>query len=637
MCGLVGVYSRTHPADAELLEKMSASLRHRGPDDSGTWTRDGLGLAHRRLSVVDLSAAGHQPMHSRSGRWVICYNGEIYNTETLRERLPHTSWRGHSDTEVIVQACECWGVEQTVQALTGMFAFAAYDTERRELWLARDRLGIKPLYYGWLGERFAFASELSALRHVHSPRPLDPSAVRSFLRYGYVPAPHSIYHGVFKLPPGHIAKLPLTPAAANGTNPQTQCYWSYQEHACQPRLELSEAEATDQLHALLRRAVKDRLVADVPLGAFLSGGYDSSLVCALMQEQSGQPANTFTIGFDNPAYNEAEHARRIAGHLGTQHTELYVSAADMLQAVQQLPQLCDEPFADSSILPTYLVSRLARRQVTVSLSGDGGDELFWGYHRYATSLAVWNKIARFPGPLRKAVEHLARNKLMQTATRRVPVPGWGGRPGMLNQKLLRVADLIGAGSHHEQYHRMMCQWLDPDQLLAGADHLNAYNNPAHWTAELPAEQRMAAQDLLVYLPDDILTKVDRASMAVSLEARVPLLDHRVVEFSARLPDHLKNNGGTSKYLLRKVLAEYVPAELTDRPKMGFGVPLADWLRGPLKDWAGDLLAADTILRQGLLNPQPVTDLWQEHQRGHSDNSARLWFVLMLQLWMQHEH
>jgi asparagine synthase (glutamine-hydrolysing) len=634
VCGLVGLYSPVAAPDIQTLQRMSDSLVHRGPDDAGTWAQGNVALAHRRLSVVDLSVAGQQPMVSHSGRWVMCYNGEIYNAETLRKTLPETAWRGHSDTEVILEAFEHWGVERAARQFNGMFAIAAFDTQRKELWLVRDRLGIKPLFFGWLGQNFAFASELSPFKHLPEGRSVDPDSIRSYLRYGYVPAPHSIHRGITKLEPGHIAKIALGDRPSAGTQPIVSAYWSFREFAKRPRLDISEEEAVDQLQTLLRTAVKDRLVSDVPLGAFLSGGYDSSLVCALMQEQATQPAKTFTIGFDDPAYNEAEDAKQIAAHLGTEHTELYVSEQDMLKAVERLPQLCDEPFADSSILPTYLVSDLARQHVTVSLSGDGGDELFWGYQRYQTSLAIWQKISRIPAPVRKMGSAFARNAFVQALSRHIPVPAWGGRPGMLNQKLLRAEGLFGAHSFGDSYERLMSQWIDPNLLLAGEDRGNAYRNRDHWTWKLPFEQRMAAQDMLMYLPDDILTKVDRASMSVSLEARVPLLDHRVVEFAAQLPDHFKRTNTTSKYLLRKVLARYIPAELTERPKKGFGVPLGSWLRGPLQVWAADLLAPSSIRRQGLLNPQPIDTLWQEHLRGHADNSAKLWPVLMLQLWLQ---
>lgn len=637
MCGLAGLFSPSKTPDMATLQRMSEAIIHRGPDDVGMWQKDGLALAHRRLSVVDLSAAGHQPMVSHDGRWVLCYNGEIYNFEALRQSLPQTDWRGHSDSEVILEAFAHWGVQKSVQQFVGMFAFAAYDLQRKELWLGRDRLGIKPLYYGWQGETFAFASELSPFQLLEERCEVDPKSVRSYLRYGYIPAPHSIYRGIFKLEPGHIARLPLDDNVRIGTAPSTSEYWSFRHFAESSRLDISEVDAVDHLQGLLQNAVRDRLVADVPLGAFLSGGYDSSLVCALMQEQSSLPANTFSIGFDNPVFNEAEHAKRIAEHLGTRHTELYVSNTDLLKAVDKLPQLCDEPFADSSILPTYLVSEMARRQVTVSLSGDGGDELFWGYHRYSTSTAIWQKMARIPMSLRQTGAAISRHALTQALTRRIPVPAWGGRPGMLNQKLQRGADMLDAQNEAQSYEQLMSQWNDPDLLITASDRGNAYRDREHWTMQLPAEQRMAAQDLLMYLPDDILTKVDRASMAVSLEARVPLLDHRVVEFAAQLPDNFKRRGSASKYLLREVLARYVPRDLTDRPKMGFGVPLGEWLRGPLKEWAGDLLSPGSIERHELLNARPVSELWQEHQRGYSNNSAKLWFVLMLQMWLENAH
>ncbi|MEM9621208.1 MAG: asparagine synthase (glutamine-hydrolyzing) [Pseudomonadota bacterium] len=631
MCGIVGCYGPPQGSNGSLLQRMSDRLIHRGPDDAGIWHGEGLGMAHRRLSILDLSAAGSQPMASQSGRWILCYNGEIYNYRELKQRLPDLTWRGHSDTEVLVEAIERWGVENTVKQCVGMFAFAAYDTRSRELWLVRDRLGIKPLFYGWVGQRFVFASELGPFGELAGELAVDRASVRSFLRYGYVPAPYSIYHGVNKLPGGHLLCVPLTENRRTESEPSA--YWRYQDYAQQPVSELNEQQAIDGLHARIRTAVSDRLISDVPIGAFLSGGYDSSLICAVMQEQMGRPVNTFTMGFENAAHNEAGFAKEIARHIGTDHTELYVSQSELLGAISKLPALCDEPVGDSSILPTYLVSELARRHVTVALSGDGGDELFWGYSRYTRALNLWRQAQRLPPLVRRSFGRFAVNALVQRLTRHISVPGLGGQPGPLHQKLARAAGIYGASSDRALYHQLMCKWRQPDDLLEGPDQSNAYSDEHHWCADLPAERRMAAQDLLVYLPDDILTKVDRASMAVSLEARVPLLDHRVVEYAARLPDQFKRRDGHNKYILRQVLNRYVPSALTDRPKMGFGVPMEQWLRGPLRELAETHLSASAVQQTGLLDPKPIRDLWHDHVNGRRNNASQLWIVIVLQMWI----
>ena len=633
MCGIAGLLQTDNPPDLDMLKRMSQTLVHRGPDDQGTWHDERIALAHRRLAVVDLSPAGQQPMVSADDRWVVIYNGEIYNAESLRQQCGQTQWRGRSDTEVLLACIAHWGVQQTAERLTGMFAFAAYDRQANEIWLCRDRLGIKPLYWGWCGEHFLFASELHAFSATGLPLQIRPAAVGSFLRHGYISGPASIYEGVNKLAPGTILSLRLD-AAEPGQAPIEKAYWSLQRHA-DTGLELEEASATSQLHELLRRAVADRMIADVPLGGFLSGGFDSSLVCALMQEQSSGPVSTFTIGFEEPRYNEARHAKDVARHLGTDHTELYVSEREMLDAIAKLPQLCDEPFADSSVLPTFLISQLARTKVTVALSGDGGDELFWGYNRYALTERMWASIARVPAPVRKLISGVSRHSLTQAITRHIPAPAWGGRKGTLNQKLRAAGELLHAPTQQAFYEDMLSHWKTPQEvMLHYAELVTPFNDATSWTRQHPFTAAMALQDTLTYLPDDILTKVDRASMLVSLEARVPLLDHRIVEFASSLPAHLRRRPGQPKYLLKQILNRYVPAQLTDRPKMGFGVPLDTWLRGPLKDWAWNYLTPSAIADTGLLNPAPVQALWHAHQQGHANNAARLWNVVMLQAWLQ---
>jgi asparagine synthase (glutamine-hydrolysing) len=629
MCGIAGMIGPTGAQLQASVEVMRDRLTHRGPDDQGLWSENNVALAHRRLSIVDLSPAGHQPMSSADERWIICYNGEIYNAGELRQTLKLDHWRGTSDTEVLIECVARWGVADTLPRLIGMFAFAAFDRQTRQLWLARDRLGIKPLYYGWHDNRFMFASEMHSISAVAPGLALNMDSISSYLRYSYVPSDASIYRGISKLRAGHFICLDTTTITQAASKP----YWRLQEHV-ETTTEIDEATARDELHDLLRASVEARLIADVPLGAFLSGGYDSSLVCALMQELSASRVKTFTIGFSDPRYNEATHAKQISEHLGTEHTELYVTEDDLLRSMAKLPQLNDEPFADASILPTFLVSELAREHVKVCLSGDGGDELFWGYNRYADTRRIWKTIRLLPPALRRIASRVLQSSSIQSLSRHIPAPAWGGRAGPLNQKLTAASELLNCVDEAALYHAMLSHWKQPESVLVqGLDLPTAYNDPAHWTAGYPDLSRMALQDTLTYLPDDILTKVDRASMAVSLEARVPLLDHRIVEFAAGLSPSMKVREGRTKYLLRQILYSYVPAKLVDRPKTGFGVPLDRWLRGPLQEWARDLLNADRLQRQNILHPAPITQLLNQHLSGEANNAAKLWDVLMLQSWL----
>jgi asparagine synthase (glutamine-hydrolysing) len=630
MCGIAGLVGTSQPISETLLAAMRDDLAHRGPDDEGQWIQGNVGLAHRRLAVVDLSVQGHQPMHSANGQWVIVYNGEVYNFREIRNELPRADWRSTCDTEVIVEAFAHWGVEASLKRFVGMFAIAAFNQATHELWLARDRLGIKPLYYGWAGDQFVFSSELGPMKRFGGLE-LDYDAIAGYLRHGYVPNPHCIYTNVQKLRPGTFCRID-TRAITPGRLPSPTAYWSLEHFAAQEGI--AERDAIETLLDLLRQAVRDRLVADVPLGAFLSGGYDSSLVCALMQEQASGTTKTFTIGFSDPRYNEAQHANDVAKHLGTEHTELYVGDDDLLAAVDRLPDLCDEPFADSSILPTYLVSHMARQHVTVALSGDGGDELFWGYPRYQVATRIWNAIRHVPSPLRSIAARAAGSRALQTLTRKIKAPAWGGRRGTMNQKLAAAAEILASNSRADAYRNIISTYKTPSKLvLGGAERPTVYSDEEHWTHAFAHDAAWAWQDTLQYLPDDILTKVDRASMAVSLEARVPLLDHRLVEFAATLPSHLKRRDGQSKYLLREVLNRFIPSELTDRPKMGFGVPLDAWLRGPLREWTFDLLTPSRLERQGLLDPAPIAELIADHFSGRSNNAVKLWNVLMLQVWL----
>jgi asparagine synthase (glutamine-hydrolysing) len=645
MCGIAGFWSGEGAPGAELEalgRRMGMALSHRGPDGSGEWAEPeaGLLLAHRRLSILDLSPEGAQPMVSGSGRYVMSFNGEVYNFGELRRELEQggARFRGHSDTEVMLAAFDAWGVQPAVRRFVGMFAFALWDRRERTLSLVRDRLGIKPLFYGWCGRTLLFGSELKALTaHPAFSAGVDRGALALLLRHDCVPAPYSIYQGIFKLPPGTV----LTLRSAAERNAEPAAFWSAREVAERGAANPfggSDQEAVDELDGLLREAVRLRMIADVPLGAFLSGGVDSSTVVALMQAQSERPVRTFSVGFHDEGYDEAGQARAVAAHLGTDHTELYVSPQDALAVVPRLPEMFDEPFADSSQIPTFLVSRLARQQVTVSLSGDGGDELFGGYNRHVWGPRVWRRMAPLPLPLRRAAARAltARtpeswDRLYGRAERVLPAALRQRTPGY---KLHKLAGVLGSGSAEEMYRRLASHWRNPPAVVPGAvEPPTALTDSSRWAAVPGVAETMMFLDLVTYLPDDILTKVDRASMAVSLEARVPLLDHRVVEFAWRLPLRMKLREGEGKWVLRRVLDRYVPRELVERPKMGFAVPLAAWLRGPLRDWAEALLDPRVLRTGGFFDPAPVRKAWAEHLSG-ADRGEALWDVLMFQAWLQ---
>jgi asparagine synthase (glutamine-hydrolysing) len=638
MCGIAGFWStKTLSQDpVELLSRMANELIHRGPDDAGVFydSAAGAGLAFRRLSIIDLSAAGHQPMASASGRYTIIFNGEVYNYEEIRAELGAQAWRGHSDTEVMLAAMERWGLKAAVQRFVGMFAFALWDNHERRLHLVRDRLGIKPLYYGRVAGVFVFASELKALKAFPGfQAAIDLDSLAAYMRCAYVPAPYSIYQGIQQLLPGRI----LTLSAAEAS-PVLDAYWSAEDiarHGVQDQVQGSDEEIIAQLQAALANAVRLRMVADVPLGAFLSGGIDSSAVVALMQSQSSRPVKTFTIGFHEDVYNEATHARKIARHLGTDHTELFVTPQDALDIVPLLPSMYDEPFADSSQIPTHLVSKLARRHVTVALSGDGGDELFCGYARYAFIISLWNVLKKIPRPAAWAAAKLIYSmppKMIDNTLGWLPLRGrLKNAPG---EKFHRLAGHLAAQDPAEIYLRAVSTWPDPAALVPGSNEHPVVPRAIRDFSTMPTAPEMAMlTDLTNYLPDDILTKVDRASMAVSLEARVPLLDHRVVEFVWRLPLHFKIRKGVTKWALRQVLYRYVPAEFVERPKMGFVMPIDLWLRGPLREWAEDLLAPESLGRHGLLAVKPIRDKWAEHASGARNWQYLLWPVLMFQAWM----
>ena len=636
MCGIAGLIdSELAGRDSELTRRVTAmadAIAHRGPDGSGVWldSASGIAFAHRRLSIIDLSPAGAQPMVSADGRWVITYNGEIYNAEDMRRNVfcADVRWRGHSDTEIILESVARRGLNQTFDDINGMFAIALWDRQTHTLHLIRDRLGIKPLFLSRDHGRISFASELKALRAVGVSPDLDPSSVTSFLRFGYIPTPFSIYRGVEKIAPGEIVTI-----AGDGSISRRR-YWSVIDVArrgiANP-LNVSDSEAIEQLSSLLEDAVSRQMLSDVPLGAFLSGGIDSSTIVALMVKAGRGNVRTFSIGFPEFGFDESKEAEAVARHLGTDHTTMVVSAADALAVVPHLADMYDEPFADSSQIPTHLVSKLTRAHVTVALSGDGGDELFAGYNRYRLAEGMWRQFSRLPDGIRRGLGGLLNSVpmgLVDAFSRLLPT---GIVPQQAADKLRKFANVLPL-DQQDLYLRLVSQCEDPQPLSPSALEHDVMLRSLRDVSEFPEFlDRMQALDMLTYLPDDILQKVDRASMAVALEARPPLLDHRVVEFAWRLPKRFKIRNGESKWLLRRVLEQHIPNQLIDRPKMGFGIPLADWLRGPLRDWSEDLLDRRR-LGGGLIDPAPVHQLWKDHREGRRNWAYALWTVLMFESW-----
>ncbi|MBB5066455.1 asparagine synthase (glutamine-hydrolyzing) [Granulicella mallensis] len=641
MCGISGFLDLNHATPAPELRRitmrMTDTLRHRGPNDAGVWADEGAGIAlgMRRLAILDLSPAGHQPMESASGRYMLVFNGEIYNYQDLRNELSHAySFRGSSDTEVMLAAFEQWGIESSVSRFNGMFAFALWDRQGRNLTLGRDRFGEKPLYYARMGSHFIFGSELKALRaHPQFAGEVDVDAAALFLRYSCVPAPYSIYKHTSKLPAATLLKVSADDFAST-----PQPYWSLRsvvDEAVSHPFYGSEHEAVEQLDSILRDAVRIRMHSDVPLGAFLSGGIDSSIIVSLMQAQSRTRVKTFTIGSHDKEFDEARDAAKVAAHLGTEHTELYVTAEKAMSVIPMLPRFYDEPFADSSQIPTLLVSQLAKEHVTVSLSGDGGDELFGGYTRH-----IWgdtlDRLHRVPLFLRR---------FGAAGIRTIPPEGWDSlsqmswpvaparwRQRIPGHKLHKLASLLESRSVHSLYEKLSSHWLDTEKILPGASFIS-------FSEDNPPSLRHSAENLMYldaigYLPDDILVKLDRATMAVSLEGRVPFLDHRVAEFAWRLPLSMKIRQRQGKWILRQVLYRYVPREMVDRPKSGFGIPLAAWLRGPLRDWAESLLDERRLRQEGFFNPAPILKMWQEHLSGKQNWEYHLWDVLMFQGWLE---
>ena len=637
MCGIAGVLTLNKEyINESICKQMACSIQHRGPDGYGLWSsgNDCLALIHTRLSILDLSDSGRQPMHSPSERYVISFNGEIYNHLELKSQLAVSSWQGHSDTEILLVAIDAWGLEETLKKCVGMFALALWDRQQRQLYLARDRVGEKPLYYGWQGEgdnaSFLFGSELKALRaHPSFQSEINRDAITLLLRHNCIPAPYSIYSGISKLMPGTILSVSL-----EKRDPKIFTYWSAEDVAKSGVDTLyagSDSDVLNELEVVLRQSVKRQMVADVPLGAFLSGGIDSSLVVALMQQQSSQPVKTFTIGFSESGYNEAEYAKAVAKHLHTDHTELYVSPQETIDVIPKLPQLYDEPFSDSSQIPTFLVSQLAREHVTVSLSGDAGDELFCGYNRYLLTDQLWNKLSLLPVSLRRGLANVVTTISPAVWSKIFGFLSYGA----VGDKMYKAAGVLGSSSVDELYLGLISHWNSPESIV-----LNSKEPKTRLTGnisdllKLNQVQKIMLLDLLTYLPDDILTKVDRAAMGVSLETRVPFLDHNVVEFAWRMPMNFKIRDGKSKWALRQILYKYVPKELIERPKMGFGVPIDSWLRGPLKDWADGLLYRTRLQNEGFFDPDPIRKKWSEHLSGRRNWQHQLWDVLMFQAWLE---
>ena len=654
MCGFTGFLTPNQTLNASQAEstliKMSNALSHRGPDHQGIWidSQRGIALGHRRLSIIDLSSQGNQPMHSHCGRYVIAFNGEIYNYLCIRKELESfgaaPEWKGRSDTEIMLAAISYWGLLKAISKFVGMFAFALWDKEKNSLHLSRDRIGEKPLYYGSMGGVLLFGSELKALRkHPAWKGEVDPDTLALFMQYGYVPTPHSIYKNIFKVQPATIATFNQNNISSL-VLPTVETYWQAaklaQEGEANP-IWNDEATAIDHLDRLLEVSVKQQMIADVPLGAFLSGGVDSSTIVAYMQKQSSRPVKTFTIGFQEENYNEAVYAKEVALHLGTDHTELYVSAEQAMEVIPKIPIIYDEPFSDSSQIPTYLISQLTRKKVAVSLSGDGGDELFGGYNRYFWGSSIWGKIGKIPPQPRKLLAQIISS---------VPPSGWDDiykilksvTPAKLRQpdfgnKLHKLAKILGATNADSMFLGLTSLWDKSSNLVRNTTHGKTILGQSHSHSGIKNfAQRMMFLDAMNYLPDDILVKVDRASMAVGLETRVPFLNHHLIEFAWRTPLSMKIKNGQGKWLLRQVLYKYVPKELIERPKMGFAVPIGTWLRGPLRDWAEDLLDENRLKNEGFLNSTLVREKWKEHLTGKKNWHHHIWTVLMFQGWLQNQ-
>lgn len=647
MCGIAGIFRSRDGVDElkEVVGRMTDALSHRGPDASGVWADapSHICLGHRRLSILDLSSAGAQPMRDEDGRFTVTFNGEIYNHLEIRRELETENgargWVGHSDTETLLRAVQMWGIEKALKRFNGMFAFAVWDARDQSLALCRDRFGEKPLFYGWIGSDFVFASELKALAsHPRWNGSIDRRAMTAFMRYSYVPAPWTIWDGVRKLEPGSL--LTIRQGANPGSLPEPQQYWSMRDcvSAGQRQRLDDPIAATDELEKLLSAAVKRQSLSDVPLGAFLSGGIDSSTIVALMQKQSVLPVRTFSIGFSEAEFNEAAHAREIARYLATDHTELIVASRDARDVIPKLADMYDEPFADSSQIPTHLVAALARRSVTVSLSGDGGDELFGGYNRHVWGARLHKRFGLLPVSLRRALASLLLLVSPEPANTIGRIAGWVLPPRYrilrAGDQVAKIARIVNSKTFDEMYRKLSSIDDDPVLAVIGGSEPPSWFSRQMSQIDYPIEplDRMSLSDALSYMSDDILQKVDRAAMSVSLETRVPFLDKDVAEFSCRVPPRMKVRDDQGKWLVRQVLDRHVPRKLIERPKTGFGIPLDDWLRGPLKPWAADLLSPERLARQGLFDASRVSCIWSEHLSRSHNHGSWLWNVLMAQAW-----
>ena len=644
MCGLTGFYQGNTFSSSdtvrENLKKMTNSIQHRGPDSEGFWSDfdDKIAFGHRRLSILDLSDAGHQPMLSDDDRYIITFNGEIYNHLEIRNEIekivPNIYWKGHSDTETLLKSIQVFGWEDTLSKLVGMFAIALWDTHTKQLYLARDRFGEKPLYYGWQKDTFLFGSELKSLTlHPAFEKDIEKQSIALLLKHGYIAGPHSIWSNIYKLPAAHYLRIDAT-----SREPELVCYWSFKdmvELASNNKLEVSDEEAISHVEALLTASIKRQMISDVPLGALLSGGIDSSLVVALMQKVSKQPVKTFSIGFEDPEFDESKHAEAVASHLGTDHTTLIMKPSDLLNLVPDISKIYDEPFADSSQLPTTVVSRLAKQYVTVALSGDAGDETFGGYSRYYLMHKLWSKLDKLPDGMLNRLSNLLTavtpeqsNFLLGWLFSRINQP-------TLPDKLYKLGErLENVKSFEELYLSYISELNDPTKLIKGLDSSSEYllGSPKNWPKINHPIEKMMAIDTLTYLTDDILVKVDRAAMSTSLELRAPFLDHNLVEYAWRLPFKFKDRSGQAKWVLRQVLYKYVPKELIDRPKQGFAIPINEWLRGPLKPWAEDLLEVSFLEDQNIFKVNEIRNIWFQHLSGKRQYGSRMWYILMFQAW-----
>ena len=653
MCGIAGFLSDNFEGPLKsCLKQMAGSLHHRGPDDQGEWSDDnlGLGLCHTRLSILDLSSAGHQPIISSSGRYIMVYNGEIYNHLSLRKELqkrhPDHQWRGTSDTETLLACIELWGMKQALQKTRGMFAIALWDCQEKQLYLARDRYGEKPLYYGWQNDSFLFGSELKALKmHPNFKGEINRDALNLFIKYSYIQAPYSIYEGIYKLEPGTYLCLNVETYKKNKEkNLNYEVYWSLKEtsqNSLASSYSYDEKSAISQLDELLSNVIKEQMISDVPLGSFLSGGIDSSTITAIMQAQSNRPVETFTIGFNEQGYDEAKCAKAISKHLGTRHEEFYVSPQEALDVIPLLPKLYDEPFADISQIPTFLLAKLTKQKVTVALSGDAGDEILGGYNRYVGVEKTWKLIKNLPSPLRKKIKKsffaLASKKSNNKLTEMLEFLPDRFQFSLASDKINKVMNSIDAKNKEDIFLRILKSVEETENLvLKGREPKIILNEKDTWPEFENFEHQMMYLDAITYLPNDILVKVDRAAMGVSLETRVPFLDPRVTEFAWGLPLNMKLRDSKGKWILHQLLSKYIPADLLDRPKMGFSVPIEDWLRGPLKNWAEDLLSEKRLNSEGYFNTYEIRKKWMEHITGKRDWSKLLWNVLMFQAWLDEE-